>query len=213
MLQKMLAYKKPLMTIGVVLVCLVLYGIFPTRNVFQQIVSSIAFLLVIPLLYIKIILKESLKNYGLQWGDRRQGVIWMGLLLLASLLIFYILLHYTSLPQKFQLPGLAAEKFSFFVMYELLLVGLFALLYEFFFRGLAMLGLKELGIWAVAIQSIVFASFFAVTNGFDWSIILFTIVSPFAGTAAYQGKSLFYSFGTSLIFIIIADALAIGLTK
>lgn len=201
------------MTAGVVLVCLVLYGIFPTRNVFQQIVSSIAFLLVIPLLYIKIILKESLKNYGLRWGDRRQGTLWMGLSLLASILIFYILFHYTSLPQKFQLPGLVAEKFSFFVMYELLLVGLFALLYEFFFRGLVTLGLGELGVWSIAIQSIIFASFFAITGEFNWSAILFTLISPFAGFVAYRSRSILYSFGASLIFVIIADALAIRLIK
>ena len=213
MLQKILVYKKQLMTAGIIFVCLVLYGIFPTGNVFQQIISSIAFLLVIPLLYIKIILKEPLEKYGIGWGERRQGVIWMGLSLLASLLIFYILLHYTSLPQKFQLPELATERFSFFVMYELLLVGLFALLYEFFFRGLTMLGLKELGTWSVAIQSVVFASFFAIIGSFDWSTILFTIISPFAGIAAYRSKSLLYSLGTSLLFIIIADALAIGLIK
>lgn len=213
MLLKILVYKKQLMTVGIILICLVLYGIFPARNIFQQIISSFAFLLIIPLLYIKIILKDPLIKYGIGLGERRQGVIWMGLSLVASLSIFYILLHYTSLPQKFQLPGLAAEKFSFFVMYEILLVGLFAILYEFFFRGLMTLGLKELGIWAVAIQSVIFASFFAITSGFDWSIILFTIISPFAGMAAYQSKSLLYSFGTSLIFIIIADALAIGLTK
>ncbi len=201
------------MTAGVVLACLVLYGIFPTGNVFQQIVSSIAFLLVIPLLYIKIILKEPLKKYGIGLGERRQGIIWMGLSLLASILIFYILLQYTSLPQKFQLPGLASEEFSFFVMYELLLVGLFALLYEFFFRGLMTLGLKELGIWTIVIQSVVFASFFAIIGSFDWSIILFTIISPFAGIVAYRGKSLLYSFGTSLFFVIIADALAVGLIK
>src|SRR4030042_4792065 len=113
MLLKIFAYKKPLATAGIMLICLILYGIFPTRNVFQQIISSAAFLLVIPLLYIKIILKEPLKKYGIGLGERRQGVIWMGLSLLSSILIFYILLHYTSLPQKFQLPGLVTERFSF----------------------------------------------------------------------------------------------------
>ncbi len=194
--------------------CLVLYGIFPTSNVFQQIVSSIAFLLVIPLLYIKIILREPLKNYGLQRGDRRQGILWMGLSLLMALLVFYILFHHTSLFQKYPLPDLVAERFIFFILYEILLTGLFAFLYEFFFRGLATLGFSGvLGQWSIALQFVLFAVFFFIAGGLDRSIILFLIVAPFAGIAVYQSRSLLYSFGFSLIFIIIADALAIGFAK
>src|SRR4030042_2849593 len=203
--QKILVYKKPLTTAGVILSCLFLYGIFPTGNVFQQIVSSVAFLLVIPLLYIKIILREPLKNYGLQWGDRRQGILWMGLSLLMALLVFYILFHYTSLFQKYPLPNLVAKRFAFFILYEILLTGLFAFLYEFFFRGLATLCLSGvLGRWPIAFQFVLFTAFFFIAGELDRSIILFSIISPFAGITAYQSRSLLYSFGFGLIFIIIA---------
>jgi len=170
--------------------------------------------LVIPLLYIKIILKESLKNYGLQRGDRRQGILWMGLSLFVSLLVFYILFHHTSLFQKYPLPRLVTEQFALFVSYEILLVGLFAFLYEFFFRGAAMLGFSGiLGRWPIAFQVILFIAFFSITGELDRSVILFSIASPFAGITACQSRSLLYSFGFSLVFIIIADALAIGFTK
>ncbi|MCX6765411.1 MAG: hypothetical protein NT136_00330 [Candidatus Moranbacteria bacterium] len=206
--------KNLLITIAVALICLILYSVFPTQNIFQQIVSTMAFLLVIPVLYIKIILKGSLKKFGLQTGDRQRGILWMGIMLLGSLLTFYILFHYTNLPQHYHPPRLIAERFVFFISYELLLVGLFAALYEFFFRGFIMLRLsRAIGYWSIAVQFAVFLTFFLLVGGLDWSTTLYVIVSPFAGIVAYQSRSIFYSFGTSLFFIIIADALVIGLAK
>ncbi len=214
MLKKISAYKEFLLTAVVILVCLLLYKIFPVKNIFQQIISSISFLLVIPLLYIKIILKKTLKSYGIQKGDVSRGIVSMPLPIIISLLLFYALFQYTSLPDYHNLPSLVTENFIFFLLYDILLVGLFAALYEFFFRGVVMLGLfKNLGYWSIPAQFALFAAFFLILNKPDWSIFLYLIVAPFAGIIAYQSRSLLYSFGTSLIFIIVADALAIGLAK
>jgi len=212
--EKISIHKETLLTAAVVLICLFLYSIFPTNNIFQQIISSLTFLLVIPLLYIRIILRGSLKNYGVRLGDRRKGVIWMGLSVLASLLVFYILFHYTSLFKSYGPPDFITNRFALFILYELFLVGFFTILYEFFFRGIIILGpLKVVGYWSIVIQFALFTLFFAITGGFDWSIILYSITAPFSGIVAYQSRSILYSFGASLLFIIIADALAIGLTK
>lgn len=214
MLKKIFAYKEFLVTAAVILICLLLYKVFPVKNIFQQIISSITFLLIIPLLYIKIILKKTSQSYGIQKGDRHRGIVLMPLSIIISLLLFYVLFQYTSLPDYHNLSSLVTENFIFFVLYEILLVGLFTALYEFFFRGVVMLGLfKNFGYWSILAQFVLFAAFFLILDKPDWSIFLYLIVAPFAGITAYRSRSLLYSFGTSLIFIIIADALAIGLLK
>jgi hypothetical protein len=206
--------KSLLVTIAVALICLFLYSIFPSDNIFQGLISSLTFLLVIPALYIKIILKGSFKSFGVQLGDKQKGLIWMGLSLLTAVLFLYVLLRYTSFSQNYRPPEIIVKSFVFFILYEIFLVGFFTLLYEFFFRGVVMLGIaRRLGLWSILVQFLAFLGFFLLTGNFNWSIALYVIISPFAGITAYQSRSLVFSFATSLFFIIIADALAIALTK
>lgn len=214
MYKKLFTYKEQLSTGVIFLACLALYLFFPTSDIFQQIISSIAFLLVIPLLYIKFILKKSLASYGIQKGDPRRGIFLMVISIIISLLLFYALFQYTTLAKFYSLPPFVTQNFAVFVIYEFFLVGLFTLLYEFFFRGLIMFGLfKNTGYIAILAQFIIFSGLFLASGDVAWSTILYMIVSIFSGITAYQSRSLFYSFGATLIFIIIADALAIGLIK
>lgn len=214
MIKKILIYKDLIVTTGVALLCLTLYGLFPTEGIFQQIISSMTFLLVIPLLYIKIILKRPLADYGIRWGDKKRGVLLMLSTVFISVLLFYVLFQYTSLPKYQNLPQVVTENFAFFVLYEILLAGLFTVLYEFFFRGLVMFSFAKIwGYWSIAAQFALLIAFFLITKNYDWSLFLYVIISPFAGIAAYRSRSLLYSFGASLIFVIIADALSIGLAK
>lgn len=211
---KIYIYKEQLATGMVFLACLALYLFFPTNNVFQQIVSSIAFLLVIPLLFIKFILKKSFASYGVQKGDSRRGFFLMTLSIILSLLFFYALFQYTTLAKFYSLPSFVTQNFAVFVIYEIFLVGLFTLLYEFFFRGLVMFGIfKNTGYISILAQFTIFSVLFLASGGIAWSTILYMIASIFSGITAYQSRSLFYSFGATLIFIIIADTLAIGLIK
>jgi membrane protease YdiL (CAAX protease family) len=206
--------KNLLVTIGVVLACLFLYSIFPTSNIFQDVVSSLTFLFIIPALYIKIIQKATFKNFGIQFGNKQKGFAWMSISLVMAVLLLYAIFNYTSFSQGYHPPQIIADQFVFFVLYEFFIVGLFVSLYEFFFRGFVMLGIgKELGLWSVVAQFALFFGFFWITGNLNWSSALYIIITPFAGITAYQSRSLIYSFGTSLLFIIIADAIIIGLTK
>lgn len=214
MLEKLLIRKEVAVTILVIIVCFSLYLLFPTANAFQQIISSAAFLLVIPLLYIKIILKKPLADYGLQAGDKKTGFFLTGISLLTAIPLFYVLFNYTALPRYHNLPAIVIRNFSYFIIYEIFLVGLFAVFYEFFFRGFLTLGFSKIwGYWSIAIQFFVFILFLFLSRGNDWSFILFAIIAPFSALTAYRSRSIVYSFGTTLIFIILADALAIGLAK
>src|SRR3989344_8711461 len=99
-------------------------------SVFQGLIVSIVFFLVIPLLYSKMVLRESLKNIGLQRGDFGAGVV-AAIASLALALAAVIMLAFTF-PQfraQYALPALVENSFLWFVFYELILVSLIALLY------------------------------------------------------------------------------------
>ncbi len=214
MSNKILKYKEQLITGMIFLTCLTIYLIFPVNNIFQQIMSSLTFLLVIPMLYIKLILKRGLASYGIQKGDSHRGLVLMVFSIIISLLLFYILFQYANLAKFFNLPDFVTRSFTVFVIYGFFLVGFFTLLYEFFFKGLVMFGIfKKTGYISILLQFLIFSAFLLIVSGFGWSTILYMIMSVFSGITAYQSRSLFYSFGATLIFIIIANALAIGFLK
>lgn len=207
-----LAWKKELITSAVIIAGIALFLFFPTQGSAQAVTASLVFLFLIPLLYLKLILKKSSKNYGWQLGDWKKGVAFALISLVVSLLIFYILFQYTNFSQNYQLPLAATQKFWFFLFYEFLLVGFFLALYEFFFRGFVMFSFSQrLGLLSPFFQFSLFALFLFAAGSFDWENVFYLITSFFSGWIAYQSRSLLYSFVFSLAFIFIADALIIKL--
>ena len=206
--------KEDFVTTSIIFFCLLLYAVFPTDNVFQQIVSSTTFLLVIPILYVKIILKKNLGDIGIKKGNWQTGIIWSAISLIISTLIAYILLSYLGLAQRYALPHYIANSFTFFLFYEIMLFGFFTFLYEVFFRGFLMLNFsKKIGLWAILLQALVFLALFFFTRGIHWTLTPYIIFLIFSGITAYLSQSIFYSFATFLIFNIIFDSFYIYLIK
>ncbi len=205
--------KEGLITGGMVLLCLFLYALFPTRNVFQQIVCSLTFLLVIPFLYVKIILKKSIKDFGFKAGNLPTGIFWSVISLLFSASIAYIIFKYFGFSGKYPFPQYLASNFIAFLAYEIFLVGLFAFLYEVFFRGFLMLSFKKMGIWSVFLQAFVFMLFFFLSGSVSWKFLPYMIFVLFSGTIVYLSDSIIYSFIAFMCFSIIFDSLFIYATR
>ena len=196
-----------------VVCCLVLYGIFPTENTFQEVFSPFTFLFLLPFLYIKFILKKNVGDFGMKIGDFKKGMVWSALSLAAMLLIFYAIYHYTSFSREYSLPKTIAQNFWIFLTYELLLVGAFSFFYEFFFRGFIFFNLyKKFDFWAIFIQWFLFTLFFMAVGNFDWINLYYFVIALFSGIITYKSRSIWYSFVTSILFVIIADAIIIALS-
>lgn len=206
--------KEDVITAAVIFFCLLLYSVFPTDNVFQQIVSSVTFLLVIPVLYVKIILKKDLKYLGIRKGNWQAGIAWSVISLIISVSVAYILFNYFGFAQKYFLPRHIVDSFAFFLLYEIILFGFFTSLYEIFFRGFLMLSFsKKIGSWAIILQSLIFLALFFFSRGVHWTLTPYLIFLIFSGITAYFSRSIFYSFITFLIFNIIFDSFYIYLVK
>lgn len=206
--------KKDLILFLVALISLLLFVFFPANNSFQEVVKSLLFLLIIPLLSATIVLKEKIDSLGLQKGNWKQGLFWMIFSGILGGLVFYVILEYTPFRLKFALPSFMSYKFFYFILYEIFIAGFFLALYEFFFRGVLMLKLmKPLGNWSIVLQALAVILFFWATQNVNWDTVQYMILAPLAGITAYKSQSLVYSFGGSLLFIFIANSLAIGLVK
>lgn len=203
--------KKNILTFTLALFCLLLHSVFPGKDYFQKIVISLVFLLVIPILYIKIVSKESLKDFGLKLGNWRLGVMWLFISLAISLLALYLIYNYTSFAEKYYLPQKIIKSFGLFAFYEIVIVGFFVALYEFFFRGFTMFSFSEkLGFNAIALQFILFILFLIIAKDFNWVFAPYIAAAPIAGMIAYKSGSLIYSYLFSLLFAIISDAMYIS---
>jgi len=201
-------------TMGVAVICLVMLVIFPTQkeNLFQQYVSGLAFLALIPFLYIRIILKKDVRFFGLQPGNVRKGIFWTAVSFATSFLMVFLAQKYLGLSEKYGAPQLIFSEFTRFLFYAFLITAPWAALYEFFFRGFLLFGTEEnIGYWAVILQFAIFALMIAFFKN-PMSMIFYVIAAPFSGIIAYQSRSLIYSFFYSWIFIVICSAAVIKFT-
>lgn len=205
-------WKEELLTSAVIIVCLALFFLFPSQGAAQAVTASLIFLFLIPFLYLKLVLKKNLKDFGWQVGDWKQGVLFASLSLVIALLVFYALYHYTGLAKNYRLPAFATGNFWLFLVYEFVLVAFFLALYEFFFRGFVLFSfLPKTGWLSIIIQFAVFLLFLLIAGNLVWQNIFYVIIAALAGLITFRSRSLLYSFAFGLFFMIIADAVIIKL--
>ena len=210
MLESLAPYRRFIVTGSLVLFSLAFLGFFRESEsvspVFQSLIVSIAFFLVIPLLYSKIVLKESLKNLGWQKGNMALGVL-SGIVCVAiGLVAVFFLAKYFPFRENYLFPSLVETDFRWFVFYEIVLVGFTVLLYEAFFRGLVQyLWLSNTGIFAILVQSALFFALLYFSDDLIWQKAPLLIFAPLSGIIVYYSHSLWYSLAASWIFFLLTD--------
>lgn len=184
-----------------------LFSESPKDNpIFQTFLVSIAFFLVVPLLYCKIVLREPLKNIGWQSGNAFAGMLVSMLAIAVGLVIVFVLYRYTAFQTEYRLPIATRTNFWWFVLYEALLVPFIALLYEVFFRGfIQRLWLQSLGIWAVVVQGVFFVGLLSLSDGLSWERVPAVLFAFFSGLIVYYSGSLWYAWGASWLFFFLVD--------
>ena len=130
----------------------------------------------LPLVTILVVLKSEPSQFGLTRGDRRLGLKWTWISLLAMALVLAVVVSIPNLHQQFQqqylygrlsryLSGVGPVFFNNHVNFKALLyyemaMGFYMFCWEFFFRGFLLFGLQKsrLGAWgAVIVQALLFA--------------------------------------------------------
>ncbi|MDD5652248.1 MAG: hypothetical protein PHX98_02495 [Candidatus Moranbacteria bacterium] len=199
-------------TLAVMAAALFLHKIFRVSDNFQTIAATISFLFLIPVLYIKIILKKPLKNFGMRIGDFKKGILYAIFSSVIFAAVFYFLSAKFDFFGKYVVPAHIVDNFTYFVYREVLVVGFFLALYEFFFRGFTLFYFYDKfksGIYAVLFQTVLFLAFLALVNSFNWSTLPYMVMAPLAGLVAYKSNSILFSFLLSWISILILDSISV----
>jgi len=108
--------------------------------------------IIIPMLTIKLVLKQSLKDYGWQWGDVHKH--WLGYVLLATPIIgFAIIASFgEDFSRHYPFYKNASRSWTDFILWELIYIIQFIGV-EFFFRGFLVNGLRiQFGSLSVAVM-------------------------------------------------------------
>lgn len=196
----------------VIAACLFLSVVFPVNSssLAQLLTKQVFFLIIIPALYIKLVLKKKLSSFGLNLKNKKTGIFSGIIALFALVIIYYLFFQYTSLEKKYVIPELAANYFPYFIAYELILVNVLFFSYEFFFRGFVLFLFSEkLGQRAILLQAILFTIFFSISFGFFWQYCVPVIFSLAGGFIAYRSKSFIFPYITSLLFAIVMNSYVI----
>lgn len=174
--------------------------------VFQMLLVMVAFFLVVPALYCKIVLKEPLHNMGWQGGNVFAGVFLSLLSLSLGLVIMYGLDRYTSFGSAYLLPLSIQTDFLWFLLYEALMAPLMVLFYEVFFRGfIGLLWLRSLGVVSIFLQAGLFVLLLFVAGDLSANQVPALIFAPLAGLIAYYSQSVWYSWGATWLFFFLID--------
>lgn len=192
----------------VALACMGLVLIFPpAQGVWGSIVVMSAFLLVLPVLFIRFIVRERVAGYGFAWGKWKSVMFWTILPFILFNALFGCIFYYADVFPNFSVPVIVRTSFRWFLAY-VAIMGTYLFLYQAFFCGF-ILGLwRKVGMWqAVAVQTLLFTVFLTIRSwpGEMTGILVIYITSGIlSGTATYRTKSIFPAFLFSYLSAILA---------
>jgi len=197
-----------------ILTCLILLNIFPAAGFMQEITLGMVFLLILPVLYIRLILKKPLNEFGFSLRNRKTGFLWGGIMLLASLIIAFLLITFTKLKTTYIFPDYIINNFWLFLAYELIFANLFLFLNEAFFKGFVLFSFaKKFNYWSIAFSFIVYSIIITATGNFNWQMAPMLILAITGSIVSYKNRSFIYSYLMGLIFLIFFDAYLIYILK
>ncbi|MFA6183883.1 MAG: hypothetical protein WC682_02145 [Parcubacteria group bacterium] len=202
-------------TLSVILICLLLFAFFTVKGSFQQVILGLVVFLLLPLLYIKVILKEDLNNFGFKINKWKEGFFIFPVCLLIMGGFFYIIFSYTNFSQNYFLGKYdMVNSYAYLFVYEFLIVNLFVFLYEVFFRGFVMFYFgKRFNVYTIFIQFLLFLIFLDMMGRLSMDYVFYMMTALLAGMIAYKSKSLVYSYLFSIIVLIASDIIYLKLTK
>ena len=209
-ISQLIKHKETIITFLVMISCLLFSVFFPVKNSAQIITRNIFFMIFVPILYYKIILRKNISEFGLNFNSKKTGIFWGLSMFLASILIFFSLYFYTNFKKDYTVSAYIVNNFWIFLFHELILVNIFVFIQEFFWRGFVLLYFSEkIGIFSIFLQFVFYALFIILTGNSFWQTTPLLVISLFSGIIVYKSRSIFYSWIFALFFLVILDSFII----
>ncbi len=160
---------------------------------------------VLPVLYIKFVMKRPLKDFGWGLGDIKWGSKWLITIPFVVVPLIYISSKMPDVRAEYPLAKSLLTDQSHLFVYELLYILLYYVAWEFFFRGFLLFGLKEkFGAFnAVLIQTI--SSCLVHIDKPEGEIIGSIFIGILFGLIALRSRSIWYVFLLHISIGVLTD--------
>ncbi len=157
---------------------------------------SIFFLLmfVLPVVYVKFVMRKPLGNFGWGLGDVKYGVKWLLTIPLLVVPLMFVASKMPGLRVEYPLAKTLLHNRDALFLYESAYVLFYYVAWEFFFRGFLLFGLRERfgDVNAILIQTI--SSCLVHIGKPESEIIGSIVVGVLFGMIALRSKSIWYVF-------------------
>jgi len=149
---------------------------------------------ILPVLYVKFVMKGSLQQFGWGWGDVKYGLRWLITIPLLVAPIIYIASKMPSLRVEYPLAKSLLTDQSHLFIYETAYVMFYYVAWEFFFRGFILFGLKDRfgAVNAILIETI--SSCLVHIDKPEGEIVGSIVVGILFGMIALRSRSIWYVF-------------------
>jgi len=208
------AYRELLASSLVILVCLLLFLKFPTTNSFQNISKEIFFFLIVPIFYIKFILKKDLRDFGFSLPRKKSDFFWAIGVLLALIGISLILAKIPEFRKNYLIVNSLGNSFLVFLLYELVAFNFLFLLQTIFFQGFILFTFSDkFKKYSVLLTFIIYCASLLLENNFAWQMAPLILFSLGGSLISYKSRSFWLAYLTGMIFIIAFDSFLIYISK
>ena len=162
---------------------------------------------ILPTLIIVFLLKDKLKNFGLQTGDHKSGIKISIYFIIIMVVISWFASSSPSFGETYPMLQRTKESWNLFFIYEAALF-LYVFAWEFIWRGFMLFGLEEkFGYYAVLIQMIPFV---ILHNGKPYMETFGAIIGGIAlGILAFRTRSFIYCVIVHISVMFTVDLLSV----
>lgn len=203
--------KRSIFTGSFIFLTMLLYALFPAESrldpTLQSVVLGVALFVLLPILYVRLVLREPLSALGFRGSVRKSGLLSIPLSVIPLLSVWYVLLRTFPVAEAYRIPAAVSGSFGVFLSYEVLLVGAISFLYEVFFRGaVQLLWLRGSVLSGVFVQAVLFIAFMAVSGGgLSWSDASLILAAFASGFVASYTRSIPYAWASAWLMIFLSD--------
>jgi membrane protease YdiL (CAAX protease family) len=188
------------------------FGIAVDQNVrVNQFIRFFGLFFVLPTLYIKLVMKRPLKDFGLGLGDYILGLKILAVLIPVIFIAIYFAAGMPDVRTEYPLAKSLMQDQTHIWFYELAYIIFYYIAWEFYFRGVLLFGLKDrFGVFnAILIQTI--SSCLVHIGKPEGEIIGSIIVGIIFGMIAYRTRSIWYVFILHALIGVLTDLFIIYL--
>ena len=170
-----------------------------------QFIVFFVLMFVVPVLYIKLVMKRPLSDFGFDLGDIKWGSKWLITIPLLVVPLIYISSKMPDIRAEYPLAKSLLSDQSHLFIYELGYIIFYYIAWEFFFRGFLLFGLKERfgAVNAILIQTI--SSCLVHIDKPEGEIIGSIVIGILFGMIALRSRSIWWVFLLHISIGVLTD--------